>query len=241
MKYVWNAAWRWIHMLITLCCNSHTYNVCSNTSCKISQRAKKEFILIYQREKVKKAQLTHKKVNFPALGGVSSATPVSVWPWLSFFHMWCPGKCATCYLGHTTRALHPSTRHQSLLAHAQSHGGPTLTTVLDYDDTFVSEERAALGHRHHFEPISRLRLLLCAGGWPTVTNFFSSALVFRKELRSALYFNSDLRFNDHQGTFQIISASLVFLWIRTDKSLQQRTMLTLVPKAHPMLKTQVII
>lgn len=99
-------------------------------------------------------------------------------------------------------------------------------------------ERAALGHRHHFEPISRLRLLLCASGWPTVTNvFFSSALVFWKELGSALYFNSDLGFNDRQGTFQRISASLVFLWIWTDRWPQQRTMLTLVPKAHPMLKT----
>lgn len=76
---------------------------------------------------------------FPALGGVSSATL-----WLSFFHIWCPGKCATCHLGYITRALHPSSWHQSLLAHAQSHGGPMLTTVLDYDDTFVSEEREQL-------------------------------------------------------------------------------------------------
>lgn len=144
------------------------------------------------------------------LVGVSFATPVSVWPWFSLFHIWCPGKYATCHLGYTTRAVHPSTQHQSLLAHAQSHRGPTLTTVLDYDDTFVSEERAALGHRHHFEAISRLRLLLCAGGWPNVTIFiFSSALVFRKELQSALYVNWDLRFNDHQGTFQRISALLV--------------------------------
>lgn len=124
----------------------------------------------------KKSQLTQRKWIFPVLGGVSSATPVSVWPWLSLFHIWCPGKCATCYLGHTTRALHPSTRHWSLLAHAQSHRGPMLTTVLDYDDTFVSEERAALGRSHHYEPISRLWLLLCASGWPTVTNFHSLQL-----------------------------------------------------------------
>lgn len=163
-------------------------------------KGRKEFLLYIWGEKV--TADTQRKWIFPVLGGVSSATPVSVWPWLSLFHIWCPGKCATCYLGHTTRAFHPSTRHWSLLAHAQSHGGPTLTTVLDYDDTFVSEERAALGRRHHFEPISRLRLLLCASGWPTVTNFsFSSALVFKKELWSALYYNSDLRFNDHQGTF----------------------------------------
>ncbi len=62
------------------------YDVCSNPAFKTYQRAKKEFIVIYQR----KGPCWHiKKWIFPAIGGVSSATPVSVWPWLSFFHIWC--------------------------------------------------------------------------------------------------------------------------------------------------------
>ncbi len=204
---------------ITLCCNSHAYDVCSNPAFKTYQRAKKEFIVIYQR----KGPCWHiKKCIFPALGGSHLHAPLCLCG--LDFHSSTSDVRKVCHMlprAHH-QALHPSTWHQSLLAHVQSHGGPTLTTVLDYDDTFVSEERAALGHRHHFEPISRLRLLLCAGGWPTVTNFFfSSALVFRKELRSALYFNSDLRFNDHPRNF-----SQNFC-LQTDKSLHQRTMPTL--------------